>query len=307
MNGVRNTLLGDELMVQLHTTNAFQIVAGSVLGRDHANAGKNNQDAAFWIQNDTATVLIVCDGCSSSAHSEAGAWAGAQIVCNTIAECIKRHAPDVLALSPDLVLEDARRIALSKMRDCITLLGINGRDELLFTIVGALMTEETTVLFSIGDGLLAINGEVIRIGPYPGNAPPYLAYGLDNSTPDKAPRFDIHRVVKTRSVQSLLIGTDGVADLQELTDRTLPGRYDTVGPLEQFWQDDRYFKNADMIRRRLALLNRCAATPDWERRSIDRHIGLLRDDTTLIVARRVPQDTGALPVPQDSAVERRQP
>jgi hypothetical protein len=294
-------------MIQLQATTAFQIAAGSVLGRDHANAGKSNQDAAFWIQNDSAMVLIVCDGCSSSAHSEAGAWAGARIVCNTIFECVKRLAADALALTPDLVLEDARRIALARMREFVTLLGTHGREELLFTIVGALMTEETTVLFSIGDGLVAVNDEVIRIGPYPGNAPPYLAYGLENPTQEKAPRFDIHRVVRTSLVDSVLIGTDGVADLQELTDRTLPGRHDIVGPLGQFWQDDRYFKNPDMIRRRLALINRCAATPDWERRSIDRQIGLLRDDTTLIVARRVPQDTGrALPVPQDSAVERRQ-
>jgi hypothetical protein len=259
-------------------TNNFEFAAGSVTGRDHAAAGKNNQDAACRLQTQFATVLLVCDGCSSGERSEVGAFSGARIVAHAIATCAERHT------KPEALLEDARKESLAGLRELKNLLRLNCIQELLFTVVGALITAETTVLFSIGDGVAAVNGEVIVIGPFPGNAPPYLAYGLNEKD---EPRFQIHRVLKTSDVQTLLIGTDGVADLVRLAGHTMPGRCDSVGPLEQFWREDRYLKNPDMIRRRLALINRCATNPDWERRSIDRQIGLLRDDTTLIVARRI--------------------
>ena len=47
-----------------------------------------------------------------------------------------------------------------------------------------------------------------------------------------------------------------------------------VGPLSQFWADDAFYKNRDMVRRRLAVLNRGAGP------------GLLADDTTIVVVRR---------------------
>ena len=267
-------------MDRTDTTLNFQIASGSVAGRDHAGAGKNNQDAAFWVRTDAATVLLVCDGCSSGKFSEAGALFGARITANAILQRRARPAEDSFE-----VLEDARLAVLERLRELSKLAHLDGIQELLFTVVGALITPETTTLFSIGDGVVAVNGEVTVIGPFPGNAPPYLAYGLEKECA-AAPRFKIHRVLPSSDVQSLLIGTDGVADLIQIADQTLPGRCETVGPLEQFWCEERFFKNADMLRRRLALINRSSVAADWERQSIERHIGLLRDDTTLIVAKR---------------------
>jgi hypothetical protein len=62
--------------------------------------------------------------------------------------------------------------------------------------------------------------------------------------------------------------------LRDLSSRPIPGRSEDVGPLSQFWTDDAYYENRDMVRRRLAVLNR------------GRHGGLLADDTTLVVVRR---------------------
>ena len=42
-----------------------------------------------------------------------------------------------------------------------------------------------------------------------------------------------------------------------------------------------------MLRRKLALLNRTHFHADWDARTLQREGGLLRDDTTLIVVRRV--------------------
>jgi len=177
----------------------FQIASGSIAGRDHVNDGKNNQDAAFWMQTETATVLLVCDGCSSGEHSEAGAFFGARIVTDAILTSAERFSAD-LRVEPERVLEEARLTALARLRELTRLTRLDGIQELLFTIVGVLITQQTTVLFSIGDGVIAVNGEVIDIGPFPGNAPPYLAYGLDEQCA-KPPRFEIHGVLKTDDVQ----------------------------------------------------------------------------------------------------------
>src|SRR6185369_15451235 len=127
-------------------TNNFEFAAGSVTGRDHAAAGKNNQDAACRLQTEFATVLLVCDGCSSGERSEIGAFSGARIVTHAVAACAERHA------TAEALLEDARKESLAGLRELKNLLRLNSIQELLFTVVGALITAETTVLFSIGDG-----------------------------------------------------------------------------------------------------------------------------------------------------------
>jgi hypothetical protein len=43
-----------------------------------------------------------------------------------------------------------------------------------------------------------------------------------------------------------------------------------------------------MLRRRLALMNKEQSRPDWQRRHLEKDVGLLADDTTLIALRRVP-------------------
>jgi len=67
---------------------------------------------------------------------------------------------------------------------------------------------------------------------------------------------------------------------------TIPGRSEIVGPISQFWGEDRYFENPDGVRRRLALINNEHQTIDWRKQTIERTAGRLPDDTTLIVIRR---------------------
>ena len=131
-------------------------------------------------------------------------------------------------------------------------------DYFLFTIVGALILPEVTAIFSIGDGIIGINERLIEIGPFPNNQPPYSAYSLlDQSltgfSPDEL-RFTVHSVTPTNEVQTVLIGTDGVMDLSR------------AFPLNQFWENDLYFKNPDAVRRRLALINKESIKIDWEKK-----------------------------------------
>ena len=49
---------------------------------------------------------------------------------------------------------------------------------LLFTVVGCAISGEHAAFFSLGDGVIIVNDLHLKIGPYPDNAPPYLAYAL---------------------------------------------------------------------------------------------------------------------------------
>jgi hypothetical protein len=156
-------------------------------------------------------------------------------------------------------------------------------EALLFTLVGAVVTPEHTLVFSAGDGLWALNGEAHRLGPFPNNAPPYLAYGL---LKPGAVSLQTNTLRPTAEVDSLLLGTDGAVDLAGLAEAQVPEREEPVGPLSQFWSEDRYFANPDALRRRLALLNRESVRADFSARRLERVPGLLSDDTTLVVLRR---------------------
>ncbi|MEM9543880.1 MAG: hypothetical protein AAGA60_30905, partial [Cyanobacteria bacterium P01_E01_bin.42] len=99
-------------------------------------------------------------------------------------------------------------------------------------------------------------------------------------------QFQIHQSCEIEKLESLLIGTDGVEDLMNAADRNLPGKSEKVGSISQFWQEDRYFKNPDILRRKLSLINRefyCSGQP--------KEVGLLQDDTTLIAIRKVKNNT----------------
>ncbi|MBX7138053.1 MAG: protein phosphatase 2C domain-containing protein [Oligoflexia bacterium] len=278
----------------------FEFAGGSIPGRDHLGrsdilVGRNNQDALLWQDFGDSAVAVVCDGCGSSPHSEVGAKILARLVISAVRSqylCLPRvTAAARQALPADDFWEAVRNEALANLR--ILVLELAGasdqfertvRDYCLSTVVGVLLCPEGAALFSIGDGIIALNGEILELGPFPNNEPPYLAYGLLSRT--HAPRFMVRNIAPLESIDSLLIGTDGVSAFLTVADRRLPGKKEAAGPLQQFWTESKFFRNPDAVRRRLALMNSEVrwAAPDTGRPEID--LGLLRDDTTLVVARR---------------------
>jgi hypothetical protein len=146
-------------------------------------------------------------------------------------------------------------------------------DYFLFTIIGTIITPKETAIFSIGDGVIIVNGEIQDIETFPNNAPPYLAYGCLNLS--QLSQIKINCILPTQEVKSILIGTDGVSDLIQKSNYLIPGKSEQVGDISQFWQAEKYFKNPDMIRRKLALINRDITKT--------KQVGLLPDDTTLVV------------------------
>jgi hypothetical protein len=266
----------------------FEIASGSVTGRTHLLAGKPNQDAFAHRRRGEHLVAVVCDGCGSGAHSEVGARLGARLVVESIGRQLEAGA----RAAEKATYERARLEVLMRLEDLARAMGGSLSETVselfLFTVVGAAIDGEDVCVFSMGDGLMGMGDEILRLGPFPRNAPPYLAYGLLEQDPEEsgAPRFEIRRTAKADRVNSILLGTDGCADLVDVEGRFLPGRGERVGPLSQFWTDDRYFQNRDAVRRRLALINREATRALWAEQRIAREPGLLPDDTTLVVIRR---------------------
>ncbi len=257
----------------------FAVTGGSVLGREHRRLGRNNQDAFAWSQAGSALVAVVVDGCGSGPHSELGARLGARL----LVTALKRQLDEPPECPIEDVLAAARAEVLERLHGLLPALGgtavVTVRDHFLFTVLGAVVGRRETVIFSLGDGVWMLDGQrhVIR---FPGNAPPYLGYALipealESAALGNAP-FAIEARRPTAGVDSLVIGTDGAADLE----RAEPG------VLAQLATDERYLKNPQAVSRCLARLNRERIRVDWQAGAVRKSPGRLEDDTTLILVRR---------------------
>ncbi|HXU03614.1 MAG TPA: protein phosphatase 2C domain-containing protein [Polyangia bacterium] len=240
----------------------FEIAGGSVAGRAHVAAGRNNQDAFCWASDADGLVAVVCDGCSSGPHSEVGAAVGARLVVKAATRLLRSN------LDGAELLEQVGQDVLARLRVLARAMSVDAAsfsrtvaDHFLFTIVGVVITANDATTFALGDGLVVINGERTELGPFANNEPPYLGYALLPGASDRGARarvsFEVHRSMAANEVQSLVLGTDGALALEA-----------------PFWSDDRFFTNPDMVRRRLTVLKRGPRGP------------LLSDDTTVVVIRR---------------------
>jgi hypothetical protein len=298
----------------------FQMASGTVTGRDHLKplAWKNGQDAVCTLdllEQSGIAVAVVSDGCGSGAHSEVGAKLASRFVAQRILFYLPRY---LVGAAKDAdpaefpYFEDIRLDLLAWLRTIAYGIDHNlskaVKDYCLFTLMGFVVTPKHSFVFSVGDGVYAVNGKVTRIGPFNSgeteNAPPYVSYGLfREGRHDADPalcRFQVNAAVPTSEVDSILVGTDGVFDLIDSAGKSMPslkgpkGEPVKLGPLSQFWEDGSYFQdgenlNADAIRRKLALANNSTAEPDWanwREERIYRKPGLLPDDTTIAVIRR---------------------
>lgn len=276
----------------------FEGAAGCVCGREHVLAGRGCQDAFALAIRPGAAVGVVCDGCGSSTGSAVGAQIGAQFVSAALAAAAERQAGEPGQEELDRtcweeLLDQVRRSLLRHVRRLALAMSLPGgvaetvHTYFLFTVMGICVTRTSACVFGAGDGYYAVNGRIGQAGPFPGNAPPYLAYSL-RALPD-APaevRFSIHALLRAEDTQSLLVATDGAAPFAECVDRADHGAPAVPEPLERFWGDDRYFRNPDALRRRLAVANRDNTTVDWEKRQVTRRAGVLRDDTAIVAIRR---------------------
>ena len=283
----------------------LQIAVGSVIGKDHITSGKcligrNNQDAYAIYRSPDFIVAFVNDGCGSGKHSEVGAWIAANALVRGAA-LYYRDRPN--KSNPAVILPRLQADVLAQIRIIANTFGgsfsqtIN--DYFLFTTVGILITPAVTQIVAIGDGVFAIeslksfSAILHDLGPFPNNAPPYLSYGLVETSID--PDLIKFKVVADRQTVSLgaaIIGSDGVADLHRIANEKIPGTQEDVGSIWQFWEEDSFYTNPDALGRKLRRCNAEVKRLDRESGRIITHHRLLPDDTTLISI-RMPTDAKA--------------
>jgi hypothetical protein len=258
----------------------FDLAGGSVVGRVHRDAFKNNQDSQHIDIGEKRTVAVVADGCGNSPHSEVGA----QLCVRLLADILQNLSGngDVRAIKWPQVLQHL----LGSLNSLARQMGGKYRrvveDYFLCTFLGVVIDDRHAVFFGLGDGVLIINDEMKQIGPYPDNAPPYAGYGLLTGEIAYDPELVTiwKQTVPLAELQHFLVGTDGVVDLIKAVDHKVPGGTGVVGDIGQFWLEDRYFgHNPELVSRQLKLYGR-----DWPRK--DPEMGVLPDDTSFIVGRR---------------------
>lgn len=261
----------------------FEVASGTVIGAEHIGSngvlcGGSNQDSYGITSTDRFIAGVVCDGCSDRRDSGVGSALLSRMFLSSVEEVLGRDG----TIRPEQFAVHLNQKLLKKMEQVANALTSSGisfiqvMDELfLATIVGFVMRPTSTEIFACGDGLWALNGTVNKMGPFPENAPPYLAYNLRDQHSKNG--LEVVTVLPTHKVQTLLVGSDGCADLADV----LP-----------YTREDKYFTNPVLLSRELRQLNRenVALRSDCKGREatvrIDWEEKKLRDDTTLIAVRR---------------------
>src|SRR5688500_8156879 len=118
-----------------------EIAAASVIGREHRRVDRPCQDAFAIRRAAGATVVVVCDGCGSGAHSELGARLGANLLAAAMLELGDWGA--------------ACDRVLAQLAALVPLLGDDAIERhLLFTIVAAAITPAGASILVVGDGVV---------------------------------------------------------------------------------------------------------------------------------------------------------
>lgn len=289
----------------------IEITSASVMGQDHFGPRKNNQDAVETrlSPEDGVAVGVVCDGCGSGKHSEVGAKIGANLIsgslvrwlsgfvttCDTISDYERRDRYAHWRVVE--ILDRVRQDTLSQIRVLANSMGEAGRfseiiqEYFLFTAVGAVVTPYFVFTFSVGDGVMFVNGDRIALESNEQNAPSYLAYDIVDAVAKSGaqlrPRISLNAIIRRDDFSSLLLGTDGALALLDSATKKMPGKDEPIGDISSLWKDDKFFKNGDALRRHLALVNRTVESIDWKSQIVNKDGGYLKDDTSIVVIRDV--------------------
>ncbi len=243
-----------------------------VAGARHRSVARNCQDAAAtWVAADQRWGLaVVCDGCGSQPASEFGAlWgrlAWQQAVQRAIGAGI---VPTACEFWPKVCADVAAGLAALAQQcsssEVPTISFVH--EHLLFTSLVAVMYDQTLSVFALGDGTALVAGQVHQFGPWPDNAPPYLAYALlDPTFAPAAVATTITCNVEATGI--VAIASDGIDDF--------PGGIEAL-------VIERNVRNPDGLRRTLELAARPSEQIDWPEQRVMRIAGRLHDDTAVAV------------------------
>lgn len=265
------------------TARLFDVAVGTVQGREHVLNHQNNQDAYRWYEQDDVFVAVVADGCGSGDHSEVGSNLGVNWFVNAVVNDIRFNAP----WRGQLCLDHVTETVLDRLK--ATALGMgDGRhlqksilgEYFLFTLVAVVCYADKAQVVSMGDGVVLVNAETVEWS-YPGNKPPYIAYGLLGENP----KWTVHWSGHPDELERFVIGTDGVGDLRMNALKPTPNGNSVVHALDDLPHMDALYRNEFALTRTLNLYN-ADGVQIRAGETVRKYHGFLRDDTTLIVGRR---------------------
>ena len=194
----------------------FSVLGASVAGAQHTNQQLPNQDFMARIKTSNVSAMAVFDGCSNQENSHIGATIGGkiflQILVAEVEKLIKANR-----LTRTLPIKEIQQIWAQKVRAICTLSAgaedwsHDAEEMFYFTIVGAILTDEHSWVFHIGDGAYAVNGKIHKLSTSTGNAPAYPMYilmpGIEAEDKDKS--WGSARHYPTSEIQSIVLATDG--------------------------------------------------------------------------------------------------
>ncbi len=133
----------------------FEMVGGSVMGREHYRLRGNRQDAFRIERCGDVSAAVVCDGCGDpgSPSSEVGAGLGARMIAHRLVSvfCMKPERLET-AEGVESTLEEVRRGTLGELRRLVGGMGEDSRqvicDCFLFTVVGCVVGKSHAAFFS---------------------------------------------------------------------------------------------------------------------------------------------------------------
>ena len=237
----------------------FGVADATIIGTSHRRLRYNSQDANVVLRAENIIAGVICDGSSSTAHSEVGAQLCARFVAHKCRELFSSSPFDVEQLCR-ATLHYLQQLTILNCADKIDeFVG----DYLLSTIVGFVVKPDHTHLFWAGDGVIIVNDQLRIIDQ--DNRPRYLAYGLLGHEAG----FD-YRKVNTSAVDRLLIGSDGVEHFISNQGKTL-GNGVSVLAIDELFEQEQFFSRPVALAKYLSDLE---ATES-----------VLLDDTTMILLR----------------------
>ena len=293
----------------------MQVAGGSVMGRGHVGSGntflgQNNQDAFRISPGPDFFIGVVADGCGSAMASEVGANLGAELLTVVLRQEFEHVLPKLTPGDTDPLPEsfwervDVNFIGplnglMRAMTGSTSAFRVAVGRYLLFTTVGVLHSSVGTWFFGPKgiDGVLVVNGQIKVLTPPEHNSPVYVGYRLVGTQYEDRPqlmRTCAHIYVPPGQLESFLIASDGATELLEKSDRKIPGSDELVGPIARLWAEDRFFTETGLSDWLLGLNReiRRIERPEGGPARMKKESGLLSDDTTMIVGRRVSATQG---------------
>ena len=197
---------------------------GTVIGYEHRNKGKNNQDSLVCpdkpivIEGKEHFLGIVLDGCSGDikkSQTEVGSRLLGTFAASEIPLILHSHVP--IDQVPDVLYQRmvgyVGQVAKSTVVGDPQVVCDFILNTFLCTVVGFLMDGDRVVTFTAGDGALIVNDQTIAIEE--DNTPRYLAYHqVDRRILGKAatllPKTFATQVYSRSEIQRIAVCTDGV-------------------------------------------------------------------------------------------------